>query len=402
MTLADHWLFSYQALARHRLRSFMLLLAISIGVSSVLLLTSIGEGARLFIEKEFSSLGTKMLVVLPGKKETTGSAPPIYGTTPRDLTIADSEALKQISSISYVAPIIAGTATVSNQSLARDIIILGTTNDMFAVRNLEIQQGKMLPKNSHSRATPVCILGAKLAQELFPASSAVGQWLRIGEYRYRVIGLLAQRGESLGLDLRDMAIIPVQSAQVLFNSPALYRILLQLKQAEFETQAIKKITHIIAQRHEGEADITVVNQDAVLNAFNKIIFAVTASIGGIAAISLFVAGILIMNVSYISVSQRRAEIGLLKSLGASASEVHNIFLMGSLVLTLFGVLIGIVLSYSLVFLVQINFSDIPVAIPWWSTLAASITALAVGLVFSWLPAKKAAAVDPILALRGDQ
>lgn len=402
MNLADHWLFSYQALARHRLRSAMLLLAISIGVSSVLLLTSIGEGARLFIEQEFSALGAKMLIVLPGKKETTGSAPPIYGTTPRDLTIEDSETLKKISNISHVAPIIAGTATVSNQSLSRDIIIIGTTNDMFTVRNLKLQQGKKLPENSHIRATPVCILGAGLAQKLFPNTSAVGQWLRIGEYRYRVIGLLEQRGESLGLDLRDMAIIPVQSAQMLFNSPALFRIILQLKQADFETKTIAQINKAIAQRHEGEADITVVSQDSVLNAFNKIILAVTASIGAIAAISLFVAGILIMNVSYISVSQRRAEIGLLKSLGASAGEIHRIFLIGSLVLTIFGVLIGIILSYSLIFLINFNFPDIPVAIPWWSTASATITAVVVGLLFSWLPAKKAAAVDPILALRGEQ
>ena len=399
MNLADHWLFSYQALARHRLRSAMLLLAISIGVSSVLLLTSIGEGARLFIEQEFSALGAKMLIVLPGKKETTGSAPPLYGTTPRDLTIEDSETLKQISNISHVAPIIAGTATVSNQSLARDIIILGTTNDMFTVRNLKLQQGKKLPKNSHIRATPVCILGAELAQKLFPNTSAVGQWLRIGEYRYRVIGLLEQRGESLGLDLRD---IPIQSAQMLFNSPALFRILLQLKQAGLEAKTIEQINKIIAERHEGEADITVVSQDSVLSAFNKIILAVTASIGAIAAISLFVAGILIMNVSYISVSQRREEIGLLKSLGASAGEIHRIFLIGSLVLTIFGVVIGIIISYSLVFLVHIYFNDIPIAIPWWSTASASITALVVGLLFSWLPAKKAAAVDPILALRGEQ
>jgi len=402
MNLADHWLFSYQALARHRLRSAMLLLAISIGVSSVLLLTSIGEGARLFIEQEFSALGAKMLIVLPGKKETTGSAPPIYGTTPRDLTIEDSETLKQISNISYVAPIIAGTATVSNQSLSRDIIIIGTTNDMFTVRNLKLQQGKKLPQNSHIRATPVCILGAGLAQKLFPNSSAVGQWLRIGEYRYRVIGQLEQRGESLGLDLRDMAIIPIQSAQMLFNSPALFRILLQLKQAGFETKTISQINKAIAKRHDGEADITIVSQDSVLNAFNKIILAVTASIGAIAAISLLVAGILIMNVSYISVSQRREEIGLLKSLGASASEIHQIFLIGSLVLTLFGVLIGIVLSYFLIFLINVNFPDIPIAIPWWSTASASVTAIVVGLLFSWLPANKAAAVDPILALRGEQ
>ncbi len=400
MNLADHWLFSYQALARHRLRSAMVLLAIGMGVSSVLLLTSIGEGARLFIEQEFSALGSKMLIVLPGKKETTGSSPPLYGTSPRDLTIEDAQALKNIRTISHVAPIIAGTATVSNQSLSRDIIIMGTNREMFTVRNLSVKQGRMLPENSETRATPVCILGAKLAEELFKKSSPLGQWLRIGEYKYRVIGLLEQRGESLGLDLRDMAIIPVRSAQMLFNSPALFRILLQLKQTKFETSTIVKINKTIAQRHEGEADITIISQDAMLSSFNKIIVAVTASIGAIAAISLIVAGILIMNVSYISVSQRREEIGLLKSLGASGREVRLIFIISSLVITSFGTLAGLILSYSIVFIIQTNFPSIPLAIPWWSTLAAIFMSFIMALLFSWLPANKAAAVDPILALRG--
>ncbi|MBA6327263.1 ABC transporter permease [Colwellia sp. MB02u-6] len=400
MNLADHWLFSYQALARHRLRSTMVLLAIGMGVSSVLLLTSIGEGARLYIEQEFSALGSKMLIVLPGKKETTGSAPPLYGTSPRDLTIEDAQALKKIPSISHVAPIIAGTASVSNQSLSRDIIILGTNRDMFTVRNLTVKQGRMLPENSETRATPVCILGAKLAKELFKKSSPMGQWLRIGEYKYRVIGLLKARGESLGLDLQDMAIIPVRSAQVLFDSPALFRILLQLKQTDFEINTRVNINKIIAQRHDGEADITIISQDAMLSAFNKIIVAVTASIGAIAAISLIVAGILIMNVSYISVSQRREEIGLLKSLGASAREVRQIFIISSLVITSFGSLAGLILSYSLVFIIQTNFPKIPLAIPWWSTIAAIFMSFIVALLFSWLPANKAAAVDPILALRG--
>mgnify|MGYP005987513063 CR=1 FL=1 len=399
MHLADYWLFSYQALVRHRLRSVMVLLAISMGVSSVLLLTSIGEGARLFIEQEFSALGTKMLIVLPGKKETTGGTPPLYGTSPRDLTIADAQALKHINSISYVAPIIAGTATVSNQSLARDAIIIGTNNDMFTVRNLTLQQGKMLPKNSETRTSQVCILGSKLARELFKHKSALGQWLRIGEYRYRVIGLLEKRGESLGLDLRDMAIIPVRSAQMLFNSPALFRILLQLKQTEFEDNTIARVNDTIKKRHDGEADITIISQDAMLSAFNKILISVTASIGGIAAISLVVAGILIMNVSYIAVSQRRAEIGLLKSLGASAKEVHHIFIASSVVLTSFGTLAGVVFSYGLIFIIQYNFPHIPIAIPWWSSVAAILIAFMMAILFSWLPASKAASVDPIMALR---
>jgi putative ABC transport system permease protein len=160
------------------------------------------------------------------------------------------------------------------------------------------------------------------------------------------------------------------------------------------------VNKTIRRRHDGEADITIISQDSMLSAFNKILISVTASIGGIAAISLIVAGILIMNVSYIAVSQRRGEIGLLKSLGASAKEVHHIFIMSSLVLTSFGTLIGIVFSYGLIFIVQTNFPNIPIAIPWWATVAAIFMAFIMAIVFSWLPASKAANVDPIMALRG--
>ena len=399
MMLVDHWQFSWHALTRHRLRSFMLLVAVSIGVASVLLLTSIGEGARLFIQQEFSALGSSIMVVLPGRKETTGKAPPIYGTSARDLTIEDAQALKSISSIAAVAPIIAGMAAVRNNPLSREVIILGTTAAIFTVRNLRLSAGRMLPNNSDDSASQVCILGAELANELFSSKNPLGQQVRIGEYRYRVIGVLEKRGESLGLDLRQMAIIPIRSAEILFNSAGLFRIVLQLSQAGSENYTKRAIEQRIARRHEGESDITIVSQDSVLNAFNKILVAVTAGIGGIAAISLFVAGILIMNVSYISVSQRRQEIGLLKSLGASKGEILRIFLLESLLLVSVGTLTGIILSYALVGIVHLVFTDVPVAIPWWSTVSASFTALVLGVLFSWLPAMKAAAVDPIRALK---
>ena len=400
MNWLDHCHFSGQALLRHRLRTLMLLLAVTIGVASVLLLTSLGEGARRFITQEFSSLGNRLLVVLPGRKETTGGAPPIYGTTPRDLTLDDALALSQISTIDKIAPVIAGTALISAGNRSREVITLGSTRAMFDVRNLRVGQGRILPASADHLAVPVCVLGYRLARELFGSTPAVGQWLRMGEHRFRVIGVLAERGESLGLDLRDMALIPVRSAETLFNSPGLFRIVLQLTGTGDEQYTKQRIRQIIRQRHEGEDDVTLISQDAILSGFNKIITAVTAAIGGIAAISLVVAGILIMNVSYISVSQRRAEIGLLKALGASSGEVRRIFLMESLLLASLGALAGTALAYSLVAIARQFYAAVPIAIPWWSTLLAITTALVVGVVFAWLPASRAAATDPILALRG--
>jgi len=400
MTLNDNIHFSFQVLTRHKVRTALLLFAVAIAVTSVLLLTSLGEGARRFIEQEFSALGNKMLIVLPGKKETTGGSVPIYGTTPRDLTIEDAHALRKIPTVDVVAPIIAGTGLISYQGLSREIITIGSTLDFFTVRNLTVGAGHALPKNSDSLASSVCVLGAKVAKELFGQQNAVGQWLKFSGQRFRVIGILQERGESLGLDLRDMVVIPVRSAENIFNSPSLFRILVALKQTGSESFTEQKIIEIIKKRHDGEDDITVVSQNAMLSSFNNILTLVTASIGAIAAISLVVAGFLIMNVSFISVTKRKSEIGLLKALGATQIEVRNIFLIETLILVSLGVIIGISIGYGSVAIFRYFWPSFPIAIPWWSTLASIAISLIVGLLFSWLPAKKAAQQDPVLALRG--
>ncbi len=400
MRLLDNFQFCYIALIRHKIRTALLLLAVAIGVTSVLLLTSLGEGARLFIESEFSSLGNQMLVVLPGKKETTGGAVPIYGTSPRDLTIEDANALNQLASVEATAPIIAGTALVSYQSLSREVITIGSSAEFFKVRQLKLQQGKILPANSNDRASPVCILGYKLKQQLFSNHQALGQWLKIGGQRFRVIGILEERGESMGLDMRDMAIIPIRSAESLFNAPSLFRIVLMLKQAGSEDYTEQKIREIIAKRHDGEDDITVVSQNALLNSFNNIITLVTAAIGAIAAISLIVAGFLIMNVCYISVNRRKSEIGLLKALGANKSVIRRLFLTESVMLVSLGVIIGLSIGYGLVFIAQQIWPEFPLSIPWWATIASAVLAATIGIMFSWLPASMAAKQDPVIALRG--
>ena len=267
----DNWHFSWQALYRHKVRTLLLLIAVAIGVASVLILTSLGEGAKRFIEQEFSSLGNQIMVVLPGKKETTGGAVPIYGTTPRDLTINDARALKAIPSIKTMAPIIAGTALINYQGLSREVITIGSTNEFFHVRKLALSAGQNLPQSSKDLAIPVCILGASIKQELFGNSSAIGQWVRFSGQKFRVIGILQERGESMGLDLREMAIIPIRSAEILFNSPGLFRILLELKQAGSESYTEQEIRNKIKDRHDGEDDVSILSQKSLINSFSKIL-----------------------------------------------------------------------------------------------------------------------------------
>lgn len=401
MHLPDQIRFNWQIFIRHRVRTGLLLLAVGLGVASVILLTSLGEGARRYVDREFSALGNQLLIVLPGRKETTGGSPPIYGTAPRDLTLEDTQALSRIPSIKAVAPIIAGTVSVSVGSLSREVIVLGSTPEIFQVRQLEVAQGKMLPDRTRTDAMAVCVLGSKLKQELFGQGRAIGEWVRAGDRRMRVVGVLVERGESLGLDLRDMIIVPVRTAEQMFNTPGLFRVLIELTGNADFTRTEAKIMEIIRERHEGDEDVTIISQDSMLAAFDNILTTLTLAIAAIAAISLVVAGILIMNLSLISVSQRKREIGLLKALGASSSHVRQLFLGESLMLVSMGSLAGVIFSWAVVMVVARLWPVFPLAPPWWSIPAAVGTALIAGLVFSLLPARRAAALDPVLALRGE-
>jgi putative ABC transport system permease protein len=402
MKLLDQFVFNGQIFQRHRVRTFLLLLAVGIGVASVILLTSLGEGARRYVDREFAALGNRVLIVLPGRKETTGGGPPIYGAVPRDLTLEDTNALKRIPGVLAMAPVIAGMTTVARDSRSREVITLGSSDAFFAVRHLDVGAGRILPPRSGSEAMAVCVLGVKLKRELFGNNRALGEWVRVGDRRIRVIGVLEERGESLGLDLRDMLLIPVRTAEQLFDSPGLFRIMLDIAPSADSDKIQQQILTVIRQRHDGEEDVTVISQDSMLAAFDNILSVLTMAIAAISSISLLVAGILIMNISLISVSQRRREIGLLKAIGASSRQIRQLFVGESLMLISLGSIAGILFAFGLIFLFANLWPEFPLMPPFWAVPAAVGIAFLTGLTFSIAPARRAAALDPVLALRGLQ
>jgi len=375
-----------------------MLLAMAIGVASVVLLTSLGEGARRYVTNEFISLGTHLLIVLPGRSETTGGPPPLLGETPRDLTLEDALALGRISAIHRIAPIVVGSAPVSWKQRDREVTILGSTSDLFEIRSLSMAQGKFIPEGDPTRGVAVCVVGYKLRRELFGNQSALGAWVRIGDRRFQVIGVLAKKGQSLGLDMGDVVVVPVASAQNLFNTSALFRIMVQAKGRDAIAKAKSAILNIIRARHEGEDDITVVTQDALLSTFDRIFKALTLGVAGIAGISLAVAGILIMNVMLIAVSQRTAEIGLLKAIGAPRGQVLRLFLAESALLSLVGASLGMVLAFVGTWVLLRMFPTFPISVSLWALCAATVVSVATGLIFGVLPARRAARLDPVQAL----
>ena len=379
-------------------RTLLSLLAMAIGVGAVVLLTSLGEGARLYVRQQFVSLGTHLIIILPGRNETTGGPPPLLGTTPRDLTINDSMALLRSRKVAEVAPVTIGSANVSWRNREREVVILGTTSGMQAIRQLTMAQGKFLPAADPRLASPVCVLGHSLRRELFGNSNALGQWLRIGDRRYRVIGVMAEKGTSLGLDMGDIVIIPVASAQSLFNVSGLFRVMVQAKNRELIDAAKKEVIEIIQARHDGDDDVTVVTQDAMLATFDTILRTLTLTIGGIGGVSLLVAGILIMNVMLISVSQRSAEIALLKAIGGTSRQIILLILTESFLLALFGAGIGVAIAYGGNMAVVRFYPEFPATVPWWSLVAGVGVALVTSLVFGGVPARRGARLDPVLAL----
>ncbi len=345
MKTGDVIKFSVRALLGYPTRTFLMILAMAIGVASVILLTALGEGARRYVTNEFTSLGTYLLIVLPGRSETTGGPPPLLGETPRDLTLEDALTLTRHSSIRRVAPITVGSAPVSWKHRDREVTVLGSTAALFEIRHLSMAQGRFIPAGDPTRGLAVCVIGYKLKRELFGNQSPLGQWVRIGERRFRIIGVLAKKGQSLGLDMGDVVVVPVASAQTLFNTSALFRILVQANGRDAVPRAKETILTTIRERHEGEDDVTVITQDALLSTFDRILVTMTLSVAGIAAISLSVAGILIMNVMLIAVSQRTSEVGLLKAIGAPGTQILRLFLAESAILSLIGAGFGVILAF---------------------------------------------------------
>lgn len=397
MRLTDIYIMASRSVFGYHLRTALILLGIAIGVSAVILLAALGDSARRYVTGEFAALGTNLVIVLPGRSETTGGPPPLLGETPRDLTIDDALALSRSVNINELAPIMVGTAPASWQGLEREVMVIGSTASMQTVRQLELAQGRFLPKVDPHRSISLCVIGKELKDELFGNQSALGEWLRIGDRRFRVIGVLKESGVSIGVDFDDMVIVPVASTQALFDSPSLFRILVEAKSPELIEAASNDIRRIIKDRHEGEDDVTIITQDSVIATFDKIFSVLTYGVAGIAAISLFVAGILIMNIMLVAVSQRRVEIGLLKALGASNQQVQSLFLAEAALLSFFGTLLGVILAMFMIEAIHRIYPTVPVSAPPWAVLAAITIALATGILFGVLPAHRAARLDPVIA-----
>lgn len=399
MTPVDTLAFAARAAAGNRLRAALMVLAMAIGVAAVVVLTALGDGARRYVVNEFAALGANLLIVLPGRSETGGlGLGTLVTSTPRDLTVDDAVALRRAPMVVRTAPLSVGTSEVAWGGRRRDVTVMGTTADYLAVRGFRMAQGQFLPAGDARRAGAVAVLGAALRDEMFGAESAIGRTIRVGDRRLRVVGVMERAGAGLGMVTDELLIVPVATAQAMFDTNGLFRILVEARSRDALPAAQAQVENILRVRRDGELDVTVITQDAVLGTFDRILATLTLAVAGIAAISLAVAGVLVMNVMLVAVTQRTAEIGLLMALGASGRAIRAAFLTEAALLSVAGALAGLALGHVGAWGLRAAFPVLPAWPPDWAVAAGLGTALLTGVLFGVLPARRAARLDPIQAL----
>jgi putative ABC transport system permease protein len=373
--------------------------AVAIGVAAVLLLTSLGESARAYVTNQFAGIGSNLLITIPGKIETTGSAPMAAGGT-QDLTLEDAEAIRrQVPQVNDVAPVSVGISLAKYQGLSRSITLIGTTPNFLRLRNLEVAVGSNLPDMDPRNTAQVCVIGAKLQEELFRGESALGKMIRFGDFRYRVIGILARTGTSLGVDLDEIAIMPVANVQKMVNREGLFRIIIEIGNIQSIDKAEIRIRELLIERHDDNEDFTLISQGSVVSSLDDILIMLTMALTAIAAISLAVAGIGIINVMLISVAEPTPEVGLMKAVGASRGHIIQVFLAEAAVLSLLGGVIGVAIGMLGNQAIHLAVPAMPIHTPIWAIEASLAVALGVGLLFGVIPAVKASRLPPVDALR---
>ena len=399
MTPRDLFLLAWEALRAHRVRTRLTYLALAIGVGSVLLLTGLGEGTRRWVEGQFSSLGSNVLVVMPGRTETRGGVP-LFPSTTRDLTMEDLHAVeRRMPGVRQIVPIVIGETMATAERRGRAAPLIGTTRGFLEMREVHLSLGESLPAGETDLAMRVCVIGRKVARDLFREQNPLGARVKLGEYPFRVVGVIEQRGQSMMVDLDEVVLVPAASALRMLNRRGLVRMLVQLTTGSDLDLAAARLTALLKQRHDEEEDFTVLSTSAVAASFGQIIRILTLSLVGIATISLTVAGIGVMNVMIVAVTERTAEIGLLKAVGASSGQVSAVFLAEAVLLSLIGGAFGIVGGLVLTEGARTFFPSIPFQVPPQSIGLASGVAAGVGILFGLSPAGKAARMEPLDALR---
>ena len=397
MRVRDIASYTLGAVLARRGRSVLTLSGIAIGVAAVVLLTAIGEGVHRFVLAEFTQFGTNLIAVNPGKTTTMGMSGAMIASV-RPLSMDDADALQRLPDVEAVVGVVSGNAAVEAGARSRRTMVFGAGPEVPAIWAMRPALGRFLPEDGAGRA--VAVLGSKLHRELFRGAPALGERIRVGGEPFRVIGVMESKGQMLGFDLDDTVYIPVQRALAMFDREGLMEIDLLYDRAADSAAVAERVKELLIRRH-GREDFTITTQDKMLEVLGSVLDVLTAVVGALGAISLVVGGIGILTIMTIAVAERRAEIGLLRALGASRGQILSLFLLEATLLALLGGVAGFLLGAGGAWLIGALVPALPAHTAWDFVLLAELAAGLIGLTAGVLPALRAAALDPVAALHDE-
>jgi putative ABC transport system permease protein len=399
MLTTDFIKLALSAVVMQRMRSFLTVLGIAVGIAAVVLLTSLGEGIHRFVLSEFTQFGTNLIGINPGKITTTGIAGAIISNV-RPLSLDDAEALERIPQVLAVVPVVQGNAPVEAGKRTRRTTIFGVGADIPSVWQIHVASGRFLPDDDPRAARTFAVLGSKLKEELFHGENALGQRIRIGGERYRVIGIMESKGQMLGFDLDDSVYIPAGRAMAMFNRESLMEIDLVYATGSDADEVVKYVTELLITRH-GVEDFTVTTQEQMLEVLGSVLNILTVAVGAIGSISLLVGGIGILTIMTIAVNERTAEIGLLQAIGSKRRQILALFIGEAVILASIGGLAGLVIGAGGAWLLGLVVPALPTHTSWSYVFIAEMMAVLIGLFAGVQPARRAAALNPVEALRAE-
>lgn len=399
MRTSDYSRLAFSSLRFSRLRTNLTALGIAVGIAAVVLLTALGGGAQTYMLNQFTQFGANIIAINPGKATTMGVSGAVISNV-RPLSVDDAISLGRLPHIRTSVPVIQGNLPVENGKLSRWTVVLGVNHQVPDTWKLTVGQGRFLPDESSQRARNLAVIGAKIRSELFPGESPLGRFIRIGQERYRVIGVMEPKGQILGFDMDDIVYIPIYRAMALYNRDSLMEIDVLYTAGREEAPIVESIRQRLIERH-GVEDFTITSQEDILGTLGKILAILTAVVGGLGGISLLVGGVGIFTIMSIAVNERIKEIGLLRALGASQRQVTLLFLFEAAVLSGLGGVAGLVAGIGIAWLLHVFIPALPVSIAWDYVLLAEMIAVLTGMIAGLVPARRAARMAPVDALRNE-